>query len=177
MGYNKDSTIATSGGKQWRLAPIETLRYGAWKYFLPLSAKGNILYVGTKLNGPAALARHVREVQYLCCGREHLNRTLVDLDQTGVNNIVPVEREPSGRIPFPDRYFDGFAVQDIGDILENMPAGMKDGDFLFQELNRVLKTGGFYYVGIKKRNLKDVLQLAPALKLSSSRVARALPGD
>jgi aminoglycoside phosphotransferase (APT) family kinase protein len=135
-----------------------------------------VLYLGTKVNGAVSIAADTKEVHYVCYGARHKSEIEGQILESGKRNIRPVELDTRGRLPYPESFFDGLVVCDAGEVTDSLSARVKDDTHLFRELFRVLRSDGFCYVSLRKRTLKDMVQMQQPLKLSLYFLKRRLAG-
>jgi aminoglycoside phosphotransferase (APT) family kinase protein len=175
-GTHQSDAVMTIGKRQWMMPQVNTFHSGLWKYLLPITEDASVLYLGTKVNGAVSIAADTKEVHYVCYGARHRAEIEGQIPESGKRNLRTVELDTRGRLPYPDTFFDGLVVCDAGEVTESLSARVKGATQLFRELFRVLKSDGFCYVSLRKRNLKNVMQMQQPPKLSLSFLKRRLAG-
>lgn len=166
----------TIGERQWMVPPVNTFHSGLWKYLLPITEDASVLYLGTRVNGAVSIAADTKEVHHVCYDARHRAEIDSQILESGRGNIRTVELDIRGRLPYPEHWFDGLVICDAGEVTDSLSARVKDDAHLFRELFRVLRRGGFCYVSLRKRNLKDMVQLQPPPTLSLYCLKRRLAG-
>ena len=174
-GTHQSDAVMTIGKRQWMMPQVNTFHSGLWKYLLPITEDASVLYLGTKVNGAVSIAADIKAVHYVCYGARHRAEIEGQILESG-RSLRTVELDTRGRLPYPDTFFDGLVVCDAGEVTESLSARMKGATQLFGELFRVLKSDGFCYMSLRKRNLKDVMQMQQPPTLSLSFLKRRLAG-
>lgn len=122
---------------------------------MPGASKGIAIDIGCGYGGISLqLARSYREVFALDSGLERLGFLNVVRQQEHIENIVPVHHENITSLPFADHCADLIAL--VG-VFEYLPLAYPDLPIVevqqrvLRELARVLKPGGYLYIGTKNR--------------------------
>ena len=154
-------------------------RRAAFVDLLPIGPQHDLLEIGPGLGQfTATLARRCRHLDALEVVPEQAEFTAIRSEQEGVGNVRVTIGGDDCRLPYADKAFDGVVLNLVfewcGSRLESEPhqqAQMR----LLGEIARVLRPGGFLYLGTKNRFAMRLLLGGSDEHLFNVRFGSALP--
>jgi SAM-dependent methyltransferase len=130
-------------------------RRSSFLSLMPGAVKGVAIDLGCGYGGISLqLARSYREVFAVDSGLERLGFLNVVRQQERIDNILPIHHENITALPFPEHCADLIAL--VG-VFEYLPLAYPESPIaevqqrVLGELARVLKPGGYLYIGTKNR--------------------------
>ena len=140
-------------------------RRANWKYLLPINKKWTTVDIGCGWGAVAiGLSKACGKVVALDATWERVKFLRLRKDQQGIDNIYPVHAGGNLDFPFPDNCFD---LASLVGVLEWFGASSNDIKpdrcqlIALNNIKRILKKGGYLYIGIENRFGFDYLMGKP----------------
>jgi SAM-dependent methyltransferase len=146
-------------------ATIGDERRADWRFLLPLSSKCRVLDLGCGWGAAAlALAKTCAEVVAMDATWERVRFLDIRRRQQGIDNVYPIHGGDTLTFPFPDGHFDLVVLVGVlewfGESYPDLPPREAQLKAL-NTLHRLLKPGGYIYIGIENRLGYDYLMGRP----------------
>ena len=178
----QDFLQGAPGGSRWEFYRTMSFDRAGWRFVLEPGPLDRLLCLDTLFGSTAlGLSSLCRQLSVIHFNAQFLQVIQDRLHAQGITNTDYTSLSPHRvALPFPDQHFDGFILYDLSmafpwqtaDKTTPVPVGLRK---LFAEVYRVLKYGGFLYVGVPNRYSYSRWGKALAWKRSSTGATLAMP--